>query len=202
MPTSVCLTIRRSTSSCLRRHPAFAHSTSPTQSMRESMSLRRKPSCVDPAGYRVCLSADQKARENKTAIVTGTQYRRQTNYVEAIKRIHDGVIGDIISATARYCSNGIWFKARTPEMSDTQYQLFNWMHFIWLSGDQITEQAVHNIDALNWIMGGPPETCFGGGGRFTRPEGSEMWDSVSVDYVYPGNRMLSFKCRQIPGYEE
>ncbi|TWT98594.1 Gfo/Idh/MocA family protein [Stieleria varia] len=158
-----------------------------------------KPTCVDPAGYRTCLFADAKAKSNKTAIVTGTQYRRQTNYVEAIKRIHEGQIGDIVGGTTRYCSNGIWFKPRPEGMTDTEYQVFNWMHYIWLSGDQITEQAVHNIDTINWIMGGPPESAYGSGGRFTRPEGSEMWDSISVDYIYPGNRMISFKCRQIPG---
>lgn len=157
-----------------------------------------KPTCVDPAGYQLCVTADEKAKANGTSIVTGTQYRRQENYVEAIKRIHDGAIGDIISATARYCSNGIWNKTRKEGMSDTEYQIYNWMHFIWLSGDQIAEQAVHNIDAINWIMGGPPESAYGSGGRFTRPEGSEMWDSMSIDYIYPGNRLVSFMCRQIP----
>ncbi len=157
-----------------------------------------KPTCVDPAGYRICLESHDNAIANGTSIVTGTQYRRQTNYVEAIKLIHEGAIGDIVSATARYCSNGIWNKIRRPGMSDTEFQIFNWMHFIWLSGDQITEQAVHNIDTINWIMGGPPESAFGSGGRFTRPEGSEMWDNIAIDYQYPGNRMVSFMCRQIP----
>jgi predicted dehydrogenase len=83
-------------------------------------------------------------------------------------------------------------------MSDTQYRLFNWMHFIWLSGDQIAEQAVHNIDTMNWVMDSAPESAFGGGGRFTRPDDSEMWDNVQLDYVYPGNRVCSFMCRQIP----
>ena len=158
-----------------------------------------KPTCVDPAGYRICLAAHEQAERNGTAIVTGTQYRRQTNYIEAIQRIHEGAIGDIIAARMRYCSNGIWFRNRKPGMSDTEYQIHNWMHFIWLSGDQITEQAVHNIDTMNWIMGGPPQTAYGSGGRFTRPEGSEMWDNIEVDYVYPGDRLVSFMCRQIPG---
>ncbi len=158
-----------------------------------------KPTCVDPAGFKICLSAHEQAEKNGTAIVTGTQYRRQTNYREAIKRIHDGEIGDVIAATMRYCSNGIWHKSRKEGMSDTEYQIYNWMHYIWLSGDQIAEQAVHNIDTMNWIMGGPPESAYGSGGRFTRPEGSEMWDNVEVDYVYPGNRLVSFMCRQIPG---
>ncbi|MCM2374304.1 Gfo/Idh/MocA family protein [Aporhodopirellula aestuarii] len=158
-----------------------------------------KPTCVDPAGYRVCLAAHEKAVANKTAIVTGTQYRRQTNYIEAVNKIREGAIGEIVSATSRYCSNGIWHKVRKDGMSDLDFQLDNWMHFIWLSGDQITEQAVHNIDAMNWVMGAPPESAFGCGGRFTRPDDSEMWDSMSIDYQYPGNRILSFTCRQIPG---
>lgn len=158
-----------------------------------------KPSCVDPAGFRVCAAAHDQAVKNGTAIVTGTQYRRQVNYVEAVKRIHDGMIGDIVSATTRYCAGGIWYRKREPDMSDTEYQLYNWMHFVWLSGDQITEQAVHNIDAINWVMGAPPVNAYGCGGRFTRPEDSEMWDNVELDYEYPGKKMLSFMCRQIPG---
>ncbi|MEM9586045.1 MAG: Gfo/Idh/MocA family oxidoreductase [Planctomycetota bacterium] len=158
-----------------------------------------KPTCVDPAGYHTCLKADELANRNGTSIVTGTQYRRQTSFIEVIDRIHSGAIGEIISATTRYCSQGIWFKNRPEGMSDTEYQIFNWMHFIWLSGDQIVEQAVHNIDAVNWLMGGPPETAYGSGGRFTRPEGSEMWDNMAIDYTYPGNKVVSFMCRQIPG---
>lgn len=160
-----------------------------------------KPTCIDPVGYRICLKADEQAQANKTAIVTGTQYRRQVNYIGAIEQIRAGAIGDIVSATTRYCANGIWYKNREPGMSDTEYELYNWMHFIWLSGDQICEQAVHNIDAMNWVMGSAPVSAYGGGGRFTRPADSEMWDSMYIDYEYPGNRILSFMCRQIPGTE-
>ncbi len=157
-----------------------------------------KPTCVDPVGYRICLEADRAARAQGTAIVTGTQYRRQKNYMEVMRRIHEGQIGDVISATSRYCTSGIWNRPRKPGMSDAEYQLYNWMHFIWLSGDQIVEQAVHNIDAMNWLMGGPPVAAYGSGGRFTRPTGSQMWDNISIDYAYPNDRLLSFQCRQIP----
>ena len=158
-----------------------------------------KPSCVDPAGYRICLAAHDRAVEKGLAIVTGTQCRRQTNYVAAVEKLRGGAIGDVVAATSRYCANGIWYRPRKPGMSDVQYQLDNWMHFIWLSGDQIAEQAVHNIDTINWVMGSNPVSAFGGGGRFTRPDDSEMWDSMSIDYEYPGGRSVSFMCRQIPG---
>ena len=158
-----------------------------------------KPVCVDAAGYRSCLEAHDAAVAKGTAIVTGTQYRRQVNYIGAVEQIRTGAIGDIVSATTRYCSAGIWYRPRQAGMSDAEYQLNNWMHFIWLSGDQITEQAVHNIDTMNWVMNANPVSAYASGGRFTRPADSEMWDSISVDYEYPGNRSVSFMCRQIPG---
>ncbi|MCA9132648.1 MAG: Gfo/Idh/MocA family oxidoreductase [Planctomycetales bacterium] len=160
-----------------------------------------KPTCIDPAGYRLCLAAHEQAEANRTAIVTGTQYRRQVNYIGAIEQIRNGAIGDIVSALSRYCSNGIWYRNRKEGMSDTEYQLYNWMHFIWLSGDQIAEQAVHNIDTINWVMDSPPVSVYGSGGRFTRPDDSEMWDNMSLDYEYPGNRIVTFMCRQIPSTE-
>jgi myo-inositol 2-dehydrogenase/D-chiro-inositol 1-dehydrogenase len=158
-----------------------------------------KPVCVDAAGYRTCLETHDAAIANGTAIVTGTQYRRQVNYIGAIEQIRSGAIGDIVSATTRYCSGGIWYRPRQEGMSDAEYQLNNWMHFIWLSGDQIVEQAVHNIDTMNWVMDSNPVSAYASGGRFTRPADSEMWDSISVDYEYPGSRIVSFMCRQIPG---
>lgn len=158
-----------------------------------------KPVCVDVAGYRTCLEAHDAAVAKGTAIVTGTQYRRQVNYIGAVEQIRAGAIGDIVSATTRYCTGGIWYRPRQEEMSDAEYQLNNWMHFIWLSGDQIVEQAVHNIDTMNWVMNANPLSAYASGGRFTRPADSEMWDSISVDYEYPGSRIVSFRCHQIPG---
>jgi myo-inositol 2-dehydrogenase/D-chiro-inositol 1-dehydrogenase len=158
-----------------------------------------KPACVDPAGYRICHAAHAAAVAQGTAIVVGTQYRRQINYIGAVEQIRQGAIGDVIGATTRYCAGGIWYRPRTPEMSDAEYQLNNWMHFVWLSGDQICEQAIHNIDAMNWVMDAHPLVAFGGGGRFTRPAGSELWDAMSIDYEYPGDRVVSFMCRQVPG---
>ncbi len=158
-----------------------------------------KPVLVDPAGYRICLEAHEMAIAKGTAIVTGTQYRRQPSFIEAVDRIRKGEIGDVVSAITRYCTGGIWYRGRQPGMSDAEYQMNNWMHFIWAGGDQICEQAIHNLDAINWVMNANPVSAYGSGGRFTRPADSEMWDAMSIDYTYPGDRVVSFMCRQIPG---
>ena len=158
-----------------------------------------KPVCVDPAGYRICLEAHGKAVDKGLGIVTGTQYRRQKNYIAAVEQIRQGTIGEIIGGTSRFCTGGIWYRPWKEGMSDAEYQLNNWYHFVWLSGDQIAEQAVHNIDTINWVMGENPVSAYGSGGRFTRPQDSELWDTMSVDYEYPGGKTISFMCRQLPG---
>jgi predicted dehydrogenase len=157
-----------------------------------------KPACVDPAGYRICLEAHDEAVAKGLAIVAGTQYRRQVNYAGAVEQIRQGAIGDIIAAQARYCSNGIWYRQRTEGMSDAEYQLNNWYHFVWLSGDQLVEQGVHNLDVINWVMGENPISAYGSGGRFTRPDDSELWDTFGVDFEYPGDRFVSFQSRHLP----
>ena len=136
------------------------------------------------------------------AIVAGTMFRRSNNYVDAVKAIHEGAIGDILYAQARYCSGGIWYRPRTPEMSDAEYQINNWYHFVWAGGDQIVEQAVHNLDAINWVMGGPPQSAYGCGGQRCRPADSEIYDCMAIDYVYPNGARLSFMCWQQDGKSE
>ena len=157
-----------------------------------------KPACVDPAGYRTCLEAHDEAVLKGLAIVAGTQYRRQVNYAGAVDQIREGAIGDVIGAQARYCSPGIWYRPRTEGMSDAEYQLNNWYHFVWLSGDQLLEQGVHNLDVINWVMGDNPVSAYGSGGRFTRPDDSELWDTFGVDLEYPGDRFVSFQSRHLP----
>ena len=158
-----------------------------------------KPCCVDPAGFRSVMESTRKAREQGLAIVTGTIFRRSNNYAEGVRAIHEGAIGDILFAQARYCSGGIWYRKREEWMSDVEYQLNNWYHFTWLGGDQIVEQAVHNLDAINWAMGGPPKKAYGNGGQRVRPADSQIYDHTSIDYEYPNGATLSFFCRQQPG---
>ncbi|MGA7497740.1 MAG: hypothetical protein WBX00_13530 [Isosphaeraceae bacterium] len=62
-------------------------------------------------------------------------------------------------------TQGFWNRPRQPDMAEMQYQVNNWYHFVWLSGDHIVEQHVHGIDACNWITRGAPVQATGVGGR-------------------------------------
>jgi len=166
-----------------------------------------KPVAVDPEGIRMVMAAADKAKERKLSIVAGTQRRHQKEYVETIKRIQDGAIGDILSMRAYWCGGLPFAKDREAGWSDLEYCIRNWYGYCWVAGDSIVEQHVHNLDVCNWIMGGPPKRVFAMGGRTWKPMPAEgkygdIYDHFACDYEYEnGVRMTSF-CRHWNGCAE
>lgn len=187
--------------------PGIRHLTLRAAIENGKHSFVEKPVCVDPTSYRHCLESGEMASQKNLAIVSGTQYRRETSYQEAIQKLHDGIIGKVNSAFAYYCSGTLWLRGNADEwekwggISGMEYQMRNWLYFNWLSGDHIAEQAVHNLDAINWGLQGPPLSAFGSGGRIARtdPKYGNVYDNFSIDYDYPNNVRVGFKCRQIAG---
>src|SRR5206468_4618110 len=99
-----------------------------------------KPVAVDPAGVRRVLAAAEEAKAKNLAVVAGTQRRHQAGYVESIKRIKDGALGDINFARVFWNQNNIWAHKRESGWNDMEYQIRNWYHFTWLCGGCIVEQ--------------------------------------------------------------
>ncbi|HUT29356.1 MAG TPA: Gfo/Idh/MocA family oxidoreductase [Sedimentisphaerales bacterium] len=162
-----------------------------------------KPAAVDPVGIRSIIASAELAEQKGLSIVAGTQQRRMAQYLEVMKRVHEGQIGEIVGGQCywNWGSQDWHFEHRKPEWSDMEWQIRCWPYFTWLSGDHIVEQHVHNLDVINWAMQSPPVKCVGMGGRQVRtgPECGNIFDHFAVEYEYPnGARVLSM-CRQIGG---
>jgi predicted dehydrogenase len=160
-----------------------------------------KPAAADPAGVRRVIAAAKVADEKGLSVVAGTQRRHQDNYLELMKRVRDGAIGEPVSARCFWNQGGLWVHERKPGYSDMEWQCRNWLYFCWLSGDHICEQHVHNLDAVNWVMGGPPVKCVGMGGRQVRTDAKygNIFDHFAIDYEYASGAHLTSMCRQIDG---
>ncbi len=161
-----------------------------------------KPVAVCPAGIKMVIEASEQAQQKGLAIVAGTQRRHQPEYVETMKRLHDGAIGDIVSAQCYWNMGGLWVSERQAGQSDVEWQIRNWLYFTWLSGDHICEQHVHNIDVVNWaFQDAQPETIHGLGGRQYRtdPKCGHIFDHFGVEFSYPGDVKTISMCRQIEG---
>ncbi|MBN1766824.1 MAG: Gfo/Idh/MocA family oxidoreductase [Sedimentisphaerales bacterium] len=159
-----------------------------------------KPVAVDPVGIRSIIKTSDLARKKGLAIVAGTQRRHQGHYLEIMKRVHDGAIGEIVSAQC-YWNGGSWNgPGGKPEgMSDVEYQIRNWFHFVWLSGDEIVEQHVHNIDAVTWAIGATPQQAYGMGGRQLRGGDGNIYDHFAVEFEYPNGIKVLSMCRHMDG---
>ena len=158
-----------------------------------------KPVAVDPAGIRSILESARLAKQKGLSVVASTQRRHQKHYLEIIKRIHNGAIGDIVAAQCCWNGEGSSLRRNKPDgISDMEWQCRRWYYWTWLSGDHIVEQHVHNIDIINWALDAHPVSAMGLGGRAAR-KGGNIWDHFAVEFEYPkGIKVASF-CRQIKG---
>ena len=91
---------------------------------------------------------------------------------------------------------------RDPKWGDMEFQHRNWYSFVWICGDQIVEQHLHNIDVCNWFMGTHPVEVVASGGAAWRPREEEygnIYDHIAADFVYPNGVHMASHCRQYPG---
>lgn len=160
-----------------------------------------KPVAVDPVGVRRVMATADKAKEKGLGVAAGTQRRHQASYIETIKRIREGEIGEIVWAEGYWNQGGLWVVKRRPNWSDMEWQCRNWLYFTWLSGDHIVEQHIHQHDVLNWLMGSHPLKAYGMGGRQVRTgeEFGHIYDHFTVEYEYPNGARALSSCRQQDG---
>ena len=159
-----------------------------------------KPVAVDAPGVRQVLEAAKKAKEKSLAVGVGLKRRHQAPYLETIKRLHDGAIGDIVTQRVYWNGAGVWVHPRKENQTEMEYQMRNWYYFNWLCGDHICEQHIHNLDVGNWVKNSYPVSAQGMGGRQVRTgkDYGEIFDHHAVEFEYAdGSRMFSY-CRHMP----
>jgi predicted dehydrogenase len=159
-----------------------------------------KPVAVDAPGTRECLAVAEESEKKGLGIAAGTQRRHQKGYIEAMKRVRDGAIGEVRAARAYWNQGGLWNKGRQRDWSDLEWQMRNWLYLTWLSGDHIVEQHVHNLDVVNWAMGAHPVSAEGMGGRQSRISNDYgmVFDHFAIDYEYENGVHMMSMCRQVP----
>jgi len=158
-----------------------------------------KPVAVDVHGCRKVMNAGKKADKN-LSLAVGFQIRHATPFVEMVKRIHNGDIGDIVTAELYYFAGAIGLPSY-PDASPIERRLRQWHFDRALSGDIIVEQGIHIIDVCNWVLKSHPVRARGSGGRKGKYDIGDAWSHFIVNYDYPNGIDVSFMHTQFnPGY--
>ncbi len=158
-----------------------------------------KPFAVDAPGVRSVIASAKKAREKNLSLMSGFCWRSSLPERAIYQRIHDGGIGQIRTVYATYNGSPNAFVDRAPDMSDMEWQIRNWYHYLWLGGDHIVEQACHSVDKINWAMNNePPSVCWAVGGRAQRSDQhpGNIYDHFGVTYEWEDGRRAFLQVRQ------
>jgi myo-inositol 2-dehydrogenase / D-chiro-inositol 1-dehydrogenase len=161
-----------------------------------------KPAAVDVAGIHRLLEADELAKKNGTGVLAGLTYRYHLGRREAIERIHNGEIGEIVAIQCDYLRSPYQLIERQPAWSEMEYQFRNWYHFSWLSGDDVPQSLIHNLDSALWaVHDEPPGLAYGMGGRSShfQAEMGTSFDHHSVIFEYANGRRIYGSVRTAVG---
>ncbi|MCX6897133.1 MAG: Gfo/Idh/MocA family oxidoreductase [Verrucomicrobia bacterium] len=165
-----------------------------------------KPHGIDPHGIKTLIAACELAKQKKLSVVSGLQSRYDSAYQETMKRIHDGAIGDIVAIEENFLRAPYGVYRRQEGWTEVQSQFGNQYHFVWLSGDDVPQSLVHNMDRATWAMKEQaPLKCHGLGGRASSfsPEHGNVFDHHSVIYHYAnGVRAYAFCRTEVRCYNE
>ncbi|HEY3443652.1 MAG TPA: Gfo/Idh/MocA family oxidoreductase [Paludibaculum sp.] len=142
-----------------------------------------KPVGLKPAEIKQLLAA---TKASKKVFVAGQQLRSLTLLQEAIGKIHDGIIGDIVMVKAQ---------RHAPADLPHDGSSGDWYFDVSKGGGYLIEQSVHNLDLCNWVLNAHPTKATGFGAiNFykNQPPGRSIFDCGSIVYEYPGNVQMSF----------
>ncbi len=158
-----------------------------------------KPVAVDAPGVRQVLQTAADAKAKKLNVVVGLQRHYQKKYIDILRMVHKGKIGDITSMQVYWNDGGVWVKEREEGESEMTYQMRNWYYFNWLCGDHIMEQHIHNLDVGNWAKQDYPISAQGMGGRQVRTDKKygEIFDHHFVEFEYADGCIMNSQCRHI-----
>jgi predicted dehydrogenase len=143
-----------------------------------------KPLGITPEQIDRVLRA---SRSSKAFLQIGQQLRYYAGVREAIRHIHEGIAGKTYIIKAHRHGGRGRPRAEAPEASVQEKTRRAWYADVKRSGDLIVENAVHNIDACNWIANSRPVSAYGHGKKYFPqpiPAGTVMMDGFSVEYIY------------------
>lgn len=162
-----------------------------------------KPIAVDVPGCLSIEASGKKATAKKQCFLVDFQTRVDPFYMEALRRIHqEKALGKFAFGEATYHAGDPFtgkYDAWRADPDGAENRLRAWGLDKVLSGDIITEQNIHTLDVMNWIMDMPPVWAVGTGGRKFRPVGT-CYDTFSVLFQYPDDVGITFSSRQSDGY--
>ncbi|MCX7426530.1 MAG: twin-arginine translocation signal domain-containing protein [Planctomycetia bacterium] len=158
-----------------------------------------KSFAVDAPGIRRVMAAGEAASKKNLKVAGGLMSRHYPPLEEIVRRIHDGEIGEVITAWAYREHGPVGFAPKKEGMNDLAHQIQNYSSFTWLNGSFILDWLIHNLDVCCWVKDAWPVSAQGQGGRQVRAEPDQLFDHYAVEYTFPDGTRLFAQGRHMNG---
>lgn len=156
-----------------------------------------KSFAVDGPGIRRVLELGKKADAAGLKVAGGLMSRHYQALEEAVAFIHNGGIGNVITAWAYRMHGPVGFAPRNADTSELAHQIANYSNFTWLNGSFIVDWLIHNIDICCWIKDAWPDSVQGMGGRQVRTAQDQLFDHYFAEYTFPDGTRLAAQGRHM-----
>jgi len=156
--------------------------------------------CDVPGCLRIKKAAQQAQKQNKV-FLCDFQTRTDPFFIEGVKRVHDGAIGEVGLLSSEYNDESF---ADPPLTATVESRL---QHLIWvndeaLGGSYLVNAGIHAVDVALWIAGEMP-TSATGASRIVRAEPhGDSHDVYSVTYEFANGMILNHRGEHLKNRSE
>ncbi len=175
-----------------------------------------KPCSHNPNEGEILVAATKKYNK---LIQMGSQRRSFPKVMQAMKELHEGIIGNVYFARGWYANNrkpiGVGKKVAVPDnlnfdlwqgpapRRDYKDNLvhYNW-HWFWHWGTgEALNNGTHELDVIRWGMGVDfPTKVTSSGGRFAFKDDWETPDTQTISFEFGKDKLVQWEGRSCNGY--
>jgi predicted dehydrogenase len=158
-----------------------------------------KSFAVDAPGIRRVMRAGELADKKNLKIAGGLMSRHYKPLEEAVARIHDGIIGEVITCWAYREHGPVGFKTKQDNISELAHQIRNYSCYTWVNGSFLLDWLIHNLDVCCWVKDAWPVSAQAQGGREVRTQPDQLFDHYAVEYRFGDGTHLFAQGRHMAG---
>jgi predicted dehydrogenase len=175
-----------------------------------------KPCSHNPNEGEILVAA---AKKYNKLIQMGSQRRSFPKVMQAVKELHEGIIGNVYFARGWYANNrkpiGVGKKVAVPDYlnfdlwqgpaprRDYKDNLvhYNW-HWFWHWGTgEALNNGTHELDVIRWGMGVDfPTKVTSSGGRFAFKDDWETPDTQTISFEFGKDKLVQWEGRSCNGH--
>ncbi|MHC4636005.1 MAG: Gfo/Idh/MocA family protein [Planctomycetota bacterium] len=139
----------------------------------------------DPGGIQRILSLGEEAQKKNLKIACGLMCRHSYSRQALIRKIRDGVMGNIQLIRAYRMDPGAQMRPFKGGQNELLWQIRNPYCFMWVSSAWFIEMMIHQVDECCWIKNAWPVSAQGLGGRLPNStDCSQNLHTYAIEYTF------------------